>query len=477
MTSFGARAGRYVPPSDWRAKIVEELWWSAQRLWCWREFSAPALVAGGLYETGHDDLALTVALVAVLTILLLLLLRPGRLVGALRRCRARSAQLSRQIAWPRVCIGLGWARPLERGSLLIPDLICWESTPSRVMVRLRPLPEHGAATWAPMADALRRVVGGASAEWQEAHGVMTVVVSRVGLPAILAWTGGLADQRRIVVGQRHGGTELALDPVRTPHLLLAGATGSGKGAAIRAALAGALEGGWQAVVIDPKESGEYHWARRHGVPVLCDIDEQVACLRLLEEIRRRRQAVIREHGKDSWRELPPQASQGWRALLVIIDEASDLLVPTKGKSARQRSQAEAQHDASALIAQLARKGRSAGIHLILAIQRPDISQLGDGGGALRNNLNARLALANLDADGIRMLGVSASDPIVGALDGTPGRGICIGFGDEPRPGACQVFWLDQQRAGEVQVACQQGLGAIRPMPEKAISESPLERAR
>ena len=112
---------------------------------------------------------------------------------------------------------------------------------------------------------------------------------------------------------------------------------------------------------------------------------------------------------------------------------------------------------------MARKGRSAGIHLIVAIQRPDAAQLGDQGGALRNNLTARVALGSLDAEGIRMLGIPSGDPVAMTLDGTPGRGVCVGFGDDPRPSACQVAWLDQQHAGtHVKPAAAQGLDAIKP---------------
>src|SRR6266700_3895575 len=83
---------------------------------------------------------------------------------------------------------------------------------------------------------------------------------------------------------------------------------------------------------------------------------------------------------------------------------------TKGKSGEDGLRAGLQHKAGELIAELARKGRSAAIHLIVAIQRPETAQLGDQGGALRNNLTARLALGSLDADGLRMLGIASTDP-------------------------------------------------------------------
>jgi hypothetical protein len=158
-------------------------------------------------------------------------------------------------------------------------------------------------------------------------------------------------------------------------------------------------------------------------------------------------------------------------VLLVVDEAADLLASTKGKSGQDRLRATHQHKAGELIAEVARKGRSAGIHLLLAIQRPETAQLGDEGGSLRNNLTARLALGSLDAEGIRMLGVSATDPVAHALDGTPGRGICVGFAGDPRPSACQVAWLDQARArAEVTPTYLQGLHLVQP------SASPEEKA-
>jgi hypothetical protein len=470
MALIGGRAGRYVPGGDWRITLADHTLRATQRIWCWREFSVPALVVITAYKTGHRALAFDAAALLICVVVLLLLTHPRGLARAWRRCRARSRVLSRQLAWPRVCRDLGWARRLEHEAWLVPDLISWTETDRQVTVLVRPLPEHGVRSWDQMADALRRFVGGATVQWREAHGTLTVVVSLVALPGKLGWGPGLSDSARIVIGQRHGGALLALDVLRTPHVLLAGATGSGKGGTIRSALAGALEAGWQAVVIDPKESGEYRWLDHLGVPVLSGLAEQVEVLQQIDALRQRRQALIKTAGADTWHQLPAEDRAGWRPLLVVIDEAADLLVQVKGRSEPQREYAALQQESARLIAQVARKGRSAGVHVIVAIQRPDTAQLGDQGGALRNNLTARLALGSLDAEGIRMLGIPTGDPVAMTLDGTPGRGICVGFGDDPRPSACQVAWLDQQQANAtVRPTAPQGLDRIEP---PALADEP-----
>jgi hypothetical protein len=399
----------------------------------------------------------------VCAVVLLSATRPRALQATLEHCRARSQALSRQIAWPGLCRDLGWMRRLDKRGWLIPHLLSWSEDEQQVRIQLRPLPEHSVRSWDQMADALRRLVAGATVQWRESHGTLTIAISRAGLPAKLTWTPGVSDAGRIVIGHRHGGKPLALDVLRTPHVLLAGATGSGKGGTIRSALAGALESGWQAIVVDPKESGEYRWVEQLAVPVLTDLAEQVQALQRIDTARQDRQALIRGFGVDTWLQLPADARAGWRPLLVVIDEAADLLVQVKGRGEAQREQAGLQQEAARLIAQLARKGRSAGVHLIVAIQRPDTAQLGEQGGVLRNNLTARLALGTLDSEGIRMLGIAAGDPVALTLDGTPGRAICVGFGDDPRPSACQVAWLDQRQAlVEVRPVTRQGLDVIEP---------------
>jgi hypothetical protein len=478
MATVDRRAGLYVAEPDGWGQLVEQLVRLIGRLWCWREFSVPVIAVVVTYETGHPTVALAGGFVVICTVVLLLFARQRIVIDAAGRCNARSERFSRRIAWPQVCRDLGWARRVEKGSWLVPHLISWSENEREVTVRVRPLPEHGPSSWAQMADSLRRLVAGATVQWRESGGTLTVLISRTGLPAKLVWGPGASEAGRIVIGQRHGGAPLALDALRTPHVLVSGATGSGKGGAIRSALAGALESGWQAVVIDPKESGEYRWLDHLGVPVLSNLVEQVEVLREIEAVRQQRQQRIKDCGADSWLHLPEVVRPGWYPLLLVIDEAADLLVPVKGRSQPQREYAGLQQEAGRLIVQLVRKGRSAGIHVIVAIQRPDTAQLGEQGGALRNNLTARLALGSLDAEGIRMLGIPSSDPVATTLDGTPGRGVCVGFGDDPRPSACQVAWIDQHEVlTQVKPLACQGIEEIEPFANAtAIDEEDEEDA-
>jgi hypothetical protein len=465
-------AGRVVPPRSLVDESLVFAWERAGGLWRWRELTLPLALLYLAWAGGGDAAAVSAAVLLAGAAALALGVRPAAVLGTPRRCLGRSRTFKRQRRWPRVCVGLRWYRKLDEGALLVPALVSWEEKQGQVRVALRPLPEQHASSWDAMADAFRRFLGGASVEWRESSGTLRIVIERVGLPDFLPWHAHGAPEGCLVIGRRHGGRLLAIDARTTPHVLLSGATGSGKGGAIRATAAAALQGGWHLVVLDPKEAGEYAWLELLGVPVVTRLREQIETLEHLAAVRRARQEVVRSHGVDTWLDLPGELLQIWRPVLLVVDEAADMLAATKGKSGEDRLRATLQHKAGELIAELARKGRSAGVHLLVAIQRPETAQLGDQGGSLRNNLTARLALGSLDADGLRMLGIAAGDPTALALDGTPGRGICVGFAGDPRPSACQVAWLDQERArAEVAQTHVQGLHLIQPSTTQLEGEA------
>lgn len=461
--AHGGSAGQVVAPLSLRRKLFGFLCNRVGGLWRWRELTIPLALLYAAWAEGGGVTAASLAALLAGAVALATIVRPRLTLGAPTRCWARSSAYKRCRRWPNMCLGLHWYRKLDGGAMLVPRLLSWQEESARVTLALAPLPEQHASSWDAMADAFRRFVGGASVEWRESHGTLRIVVGRARLPDYLPWRGHRGSTTQLVLGRRHGGGELVIDSRSTPHVLLAGATGSGKGGAIRTATAAALQAGWHVVVLDPKEAGEYAWLERFDVPVITALPEQVDALEHLAGVRQARQALVRGYGVDGWHALPEHEHLTFGPVLLVVDEAPDLLATTKGKSGEDRLRAALQHKAGELIAELARKGRSAAIHLLVAIQRPETAQLGDQGGALRNNLTARLALGSLDADGLRMLGVSSTDPVALALDGTPGRAICVGFAGDSRPSVCQVAWLDQSQArAEVVPTRPQGLELVGP---------------
>lgn len=265
MASTGA-AGRVVPPRTLWEEALVFLWERVGGLWRWRELTLPPAAVYVAYATAGGYAASWVAAVLCLVVGSVGLVRPSVLSRIPRRCTARSRWHGRLRRWPRFCLGLHWYRKLEEGALLVPALLSWEERAGQVAVEVRPLPEQQASSWDAMADAFRRFLGGASVEWRESFGTLRIVVSRVGLPDFLPWHAHGSPEGRLVLGRRHGGGPLAIDARTTPHVLLAGATGSGKGGAIRAAAAAALQGGWHLVILDPKKPASTRGSRTSACP-------------------------------------------------------------------------------------------------------------------------------------------------------------------------------------------------------------------
>jgi S-DNA-T family DNA segregation ATPase FtsK/SpoIIIE len=186
----------------------------------------------------------------------------------------------------------------------------------------------------------------------------------------------------ICAGRDSRGRPVHRDLTRGPHLLIGGATGSGKSVALHAILVGLLlhctKDELQLVLCDAKgtELAPYEQAPQvRGKAVwskAADINKQVAGL--VTEMEERYTLL---QGR-KFRDLG-EARRGGLALpslVLVVDELADLLQQVPGVEDS--------------LVRIAQKGRAGGIHLILATQRPDARILS---GLLRSNVPARIALA------------------------------------------------------------------------------------
>lgn len=114
---------------------------------------------------------------------------------------------------------------------------------------------------------------------------------------------------------------------------------------------------------------------------------------------RRRQTLMAGHGARDWAAVP-----GLQRIVVIVDEAFDLL----SAGVRDKERRALQDEAADALGSIARVGRTAGVHLLLAAQRPDAKVLA---GELRNNLRCRLLLGEpLKAEILMVLDGVDDDP-------------------------------------------------------------------
>ena len=197
-----------------------------------------------------------------------------------------------------------------------------------------------------------------------------------------------------------------------PHGLLAGTTGSGKSELLRSLVAGmaAAVSPTQLtfVLIDYKGGAAFDScaALPHVVGMVTDLDDQLAdrALRSLHAELRRREALLREHNVADLSELRIAApGVTLPRLVVVIDEFAALV-------------AEQPTFLHALVG-IAQRGRSLGVHLLLATQRPSGVITDD----IRANTNLRLALRLHDtADAIDVVGIATPAHLP---RGVPGRAV------------------------------------------------------
>jgi S-DNA-T family DNA segregation ATPase FtsK/SpoIIIE len=196
----------------------------------------------------------------------------------------------------------------------------------------------------------------------------------------------------LVLGVDITGIPQVADLGRMPHLLIAGSTGSGKSVGldcmIMSVLYKATPEQVRFLLIDPKcvEMAMYQDLPHLLHPVLTDANEATVALKwavhemdlrytLMAEKGVRNIAGFNEYIKKEIQESGDSDLKTMPYLIIIIDELSDLML-------------QAAKDVEVSITRLAAKARAAGIHLILATQRPSVDVLT---GVIKANLPTRLS--------------------------------------------------------------------------------------
>ena len=191
--------------------------------------------------------------------------------------------------------------------------------------------------------------------------------------------GGLA----FALGEDAGGESLVLDLAAMPHLLIAGATGSGKSVCINSLVASLLmtrpPDELRMIMVDPKrvELTPFNGIPHLVMPVIVEPDEVQPALRGLINEMTRRYKMMEDLGVRNIAGYNAKAPEPMSFLVLIVDELADLMM-TGGLEVEQQ------------LVRLAQLGRAAGIHMVLATQRPSVKVVT---GLLKANVPARVAFA------------------------------------------------------------------------------------
>ena len=215
----------------------------------------------------------------------------------------------------------------------------------------------------------------------------------------------------VALGKDIAGTPVVADLARMPHLLIAGATGSGKSVCINSIIASILYKATpdevRLILIDPKvvELSVYNGIPHLLIPVVSDPKKAAGALgwavqEMTDRYKRFEGAVVRDlkgynkYAVKNGLEPLPQ-------IVVIIDELADLMMVAQG-------------DVEQKICRLTQLARAAGIHLVIATQRPSVDVIT---GLIKANVPSRIAFAVASqVDSRTILGIGGAEKLLGRGD-------------------------------------------------------------
>ncbi len=184
------------------------------------------------------------------------------------------------------------------------------------------------------------------------------------------------------IGKDIAGQAVVGELDQMPHLLIAGATGSGKSIMINSFLSSLMyrnsPSDLKLILVDPKqvELTPYNDIPHLLTPVIIEPEKCISALKWAVAEMERRYTALAEVGKRNIKEYNKlKKEEGMPYIVIVIDELADLMML-------------AARDVEALIVRLAQKARAVGIHLVLATQRPSVDVIT---GLIKANVPARIA--------------------------------------------------------------------------------------
>ncbi|MCL2170229.1 MAG: DNA translocase FtsK, partial [Defluviitaleaceae bacterium] len=215
----------------------------------------------------------------------------------------------------------------------------------------------------------------------------------------------------IAMGKDIAGNIVVADIAKMPHLLIAGSTGSGKSVCVNTLIASiifkATPQEVKLLMVDPKvvELSVYNGIPHLLIPVVTDPKKASGALSwAVREMDNRYNSFAETRVRDLSgynNHLTEQGLEKLPQIVIIIDELADLMM-TCGKEVEES------------ICRLAQKARAAGIHLIVATQRPSVDVIT---GLIKANVPSRLAFAvSSGTDSRTILDVTGAEKLLGKGD-------------------------------------------------------------
>lgn len=211
----------------------------------------------------------------------------------------------------------------------------------------------------------------------------------------------------VVLGKDVAGTSWIYDITRMPHLLVAGATNSGKSVCLNTLIVSLLYQNnpedLRFIMVDPKrvELPVYNGIPHLLVPVITEVSKTINALKWCLNEMNNRYDLLNKAGKKNIQSYNAGAKEKLPYIIFIVDELADFMM-TAGK------------EMEAAIIRLAQMSRAVGIHLILATQRPSVDVIT---GLIKANIPARIAFSVTSVvDSKTILDISGAEKLLGQGD-------------------------------------------------------------
>lgn len=228
---------------------------------------------------------------------------------------------------------------------------------------------------------------------------------------------------KIALGRDVSGKAMVTDLTKMPHLLIAGATGSGKSVGLNSFLISFLYNNspkeLRFIMIDPKrvELSTYNGLPHLLTPVITDPEKAATALRWAVAEMNRRYKVCAEAGHRNIYDYntDKKTAEKMSKIVIVIDELADLMMT-------------AQKEVEASICRLAQMARAVGMHLIVATQRPSVDVIT---GLIKANIPSRIAFTVASSvDSRTILDTNGAEDLLGSgdmlyLSGTMGKPVRI----------------------------------------------------
>jgi S-DNA-T family DNA segregation ATPase FtsK/SpoIIIE len=237
------------------------------------------------------------------------------------------------------------------------------------------------------------------------------------------------------IGKDIAGKPVVADLARMPHLLVAGQTGSGKSVMINDILTSMLyrssPSDLKLILVDPKqvELGPYNGMPHLLTPVITEPEKCISALKWAVAEMERRLRTMAEVGKRNIGEYNMlKTAESMPYIVIVIDELADLMMM-------------AARDVEALIVRIAQKARAAGIHLILATQRPSVDVIT---GLIKANVPARIAFTTASqVDSRTIIDQMGAEKLLGRGD------MLLLTSEMPKPKRVQAAFISDDETAKV----------------------------